>query len=145
MPVKPGWVPPASPYGLIQESLFPDEWAILVSCMLLNCTTRKQVEKVLPEFRRRWPGPRHFMEAPVADIIELCRPLGFANRRTVNLRRMTEAYMAGGWSRASQLPGIGEYGARAHEIFCQGIVGTEPPQDHALAQYHAWLVSGSGL
>lgn len=106
--------------------------------MLLNCTTRKQVEKVLPEFQRRWPGPRQFLEAPVADIVTLCRPLGFANRRTIQLIKMTQAYMAGGWKHAKDLPGIGEYGARCWEIFCKGEIGDTVPQDHALTDYWRW-------
>jgi methyl-CpG-binding domain protein 4 len=123
---------------LIQEDLYPNEWAILVSCMMLNCTSRKQVEKVLPEFLKRWPGPQQFMEAPVTEVVDLCRPLGFANRRTINLKKMTEAYLAGGWQHARELPGIGEYAAAAWEIFCLGVFSEDPPKDHALVQYHEW-------
>lgn len=78
------------------------------------------------------------MEANVADIVNVCRSLGFANRRTVNMRKMTEAYLAGGWKHARDLPGIGEYGARSWEIFCQGIIGDEQPNDHALTDYWRW-------
>ena len=137
--MRRGWVPPRSPYSLIQEDLWPSEWAILVSCMMLNCTSRKQVEKVLPEFLRRWPNARQFTTAPVAEVVELCRPLGFANRRTVNLKKMTEAYLAGGWQHARELPGIGEYGAAAWEIFCRGTLPEEAPKDHALVLYYHWL------
>lgn len=136
--LKTGWTPPRSPHGLLQEDLFPDEWLILVSCMMLNCTTRKQVEKVLPEFRRRWPGPKQFLQANVAEVVDLIRPLGFANRRSIALRKMTEAYLAGGWNNARELPGIGEYGARCWEIFCRGEIGDTPPNDHALLTYWRW-------
>ena len=132
-------IPARSPYSLIQEDLWPDCWMILVSCMLLNCTTRKQVEKVLPEFRKRWPTPQSFMHADDIDVVELCRPLGFANRRTTNLKKMTERYVAGPWQHASELPGVGVYASRAWEIFCQGTIGTEPPKDHALVQYYEWV------
>lgn len=132
--------PPASPYQLLQESLWPDEWLILVSCMMLNCTSRKQVEKVLPEFIRRWPTPGEFMTAQDEDVATLCRPLGFANRRTSNLKKMTEKYLATDWTHAQQLPGIGAYGARAWEIFCAGRLGDEPPDDHALTRYWNWRV-----
>lgn len=106
---------------------------------MLNCTSRKQVEKVLPEFINRWPSPHHFLEAPVADVVGLCRPLGFANRRTVNLKKMTQAYVAGGWKHARELPGIGDYAAAAWEIFCLGVFQDEPPKDHALVQYWRWF------
>ena len=41
--VVPGWVPPASPFGLIQEALWKEPWKLLVACMLLNKTAGKQV------------------------------------------------------------------------------------------------------
>lgn len=37
------WVPPVSPYGLIQEQLYQDSWKVLVACMLLNKTGGRQV------------------------------------------------------------------------------------------------------
>lgn len=43
-------LPPRSLFGLLQEDLVPNEWMILISCMMLNCTSRKQVEKVFPTF-----------------------------------------------------------------------------------------------
>lgn len=135
-------IPPRSPFGLIQEDLWSgrleSEWLILVVCMMLNCTSRKQVERVLPEFRSRWSTPQAFMSASVDDVAALCRPLGFANRRTANLKKMTERYLAGPWQHARELPGVGEYGARAWEIFCLGQLGDEPPNDHALTRYWAW-------
>ena len=48
--LKPGdnprqatWVPPVSPYGLIEEQLYDDPWKLLVACMLLNVTSGKAV------------------------------------------------------------------------------------------------------
>jgi len=105
---------------------------------MLNCTTRKQVEKVLPEFVKRWPTPQDFIKAATVDVATLIKPLGFVQRRTVALKRMTELYLAGPWSDPRELPGIGEYGARAWEIFCKGDLGNEPPKDHALVQYWEW-------
>lgn len=136
--MRTGWIPPRSPYSLIQEDLWPDEWLILVACMMLNCTTRKQVEKVLPEFRRRWPTPQAFAGSEPGEVRDLIRPLGFANRREANLRKMTAAYLAGGWKHAQELPGIGAYAAAAWEIFCAGHLPEECPKDHALTQYWHW-------
>lgn len=55
--------------------------------------------------------------------------------------KMTEHYLTSSWSDARELPGIGEYGARAWEIFCEGKLGTEAPKDHALTQYWVWATS----
>ena len=41
------WSPPRSPFGLLEEILWEDEWKMLVACMMLNCTTRLQVDRVL--------------------------------------------------------------------------------------------------
>lgn len=147
--MKPGWVPPRSPFSLIQEDLWSarpeSEWQILVVCCMLNCTSRKQVERVLPYFLRRWPTPQAFMGADEWDVIEACRSLGFATRRTFNLKKMTRAYLCTDWQHAKELHGIGEYASAAWEIFCQGTVGPTPPRDHALVKYWAWLVNRRDL
>eukprot|EP00882_Tetradesmus_deserticola_P025260 GHRQ01027729.1.p1 GENE.GHRQ01027729.1~~GHRQ01027729.1.p1 ORF type:complete len:138 (+),score=27.42 GHRQ01027729.1:146-559(+) len=39
----PGWSPPVSPFGLLEEELWRDPWRLLLGCMLLNKTTSKQV------------------------------------------------------------------------------------------------------
>jgi adenine-specific DNA glycosylase len=106
--------------------------------MLLNCTSRKQVEKVLPKFIKRWPSAASFMYAVDNDVIELCKTLGFATRRTQNLKAMTERYVASNWQHASELPGVGEYASRCWEIFCLGQLSDGAPKDHALVRYHAW-------
>ena len=131
-------IPPRSPYGLIQEDLWPDEWKILVSCMMLNCTTRKQLEKVYPTFFSLWPDPKTFLNCDSNKLKEVIRPLGFANRRSSNLLRMTRDYLEKDWNHASELHGIGEYASRAWEIFCAGCVGDETPRDHALVRYYYW-------
>ncbi|KAJ7284216.1 hypothetical protein O6H91_Y345200 [Diphasiastrum complanatum] len=40
---KTNWVPPPSPYGLIQEKVYQDPWKVLVACILLNKTGGHQV------------------------------------------------------------------------------------------------------
>jgi len=138
--IRPGWIPPASPYSLLQESLFPNEWLILVSCMMLNCTSRKQVQQVLPEFVKRWPSPQSLMAADLADVAAVTRPLGFANRRAAAIVKMTRRYLAGPWEHASELPGVGPYAAAAWDIFCAGTLPAEAPKDHALVLYYDWCV-----
>lgn len=136
--IQAGGLPPRSPYGLLQEDCVPDEWRVLVVCMMLNCTTRKQVEKVLPEFIKRWPGPREMLACSREELIDVIRPLGFANRRASSLLKMTRHYLAGPWHHAKELPGIGIYAARAWEMFCRDITGDEPPVDHALVRVYHW-------
>jgi methyl-CpG-binding domain protein 4 len=131
-------LPSLSPYGLIQEALWPNEWLILVSCMMLNCTSRKQVVKVWPEFVSRFPTPQALLASDHETISTIVKSLGFGDRRAKNLVRMTEAYLCTNWEHARELPGIGEYGSRSWEIFVKGELGSEPPKDHALVIYWYW-------
>ena len=137
--MKAGWIPPRSPFGLIQEDLVPNEWWVLVVAIMLNQTSRKQVEGAWPTFVSRWPTAQAFLKADHTEVRNVIKCLGFANRRTDYLLKMTRQYVAGDWSHASELHGIGEYGARSWEIFCRGIIGSEPPKDHALLTYWTWL------
>jgi HhH-GPD superfamily base excision DNA repair protein len=100
---------------------------------------------VLPEFRRRWPSPQLFLAANPDEVSALCKPLGFAQRRTTRLLQMTERFLAAPWDDPRQLPGIGEYAARAHEIFCQGKLGTAPPKDGSLGRYWCWASANVGV
>lgn len=133
-------IPPRSPFGLIQEDLWPDEWKILVVCMLLNCTTRKQVEKVYPTFFSKWTTPNDFSRCNIDEVINVIKPLGFANRRSKGLKQMTNDYLHKDWTHASELFGIGEYASRAWEIFCLNHIGTIAPNDHALVKYYHWRI-----
>lgn len=113
---------------------------ILVSCVMLNQTSRKQVEGVWPTFVSRWPTPEAFLQADINEVRNIIKALGFANRRTENLVKMTQRFIAGEWKHARELPGIGEYGARMWEIFCRGEIGKTPPKDHALTKYWEWYI-----
>lgn len=110
-----------------------------MSCIMLNCTSRKQVEKVLPTFMLRYPTAEIFTrDHDVMEIGNMIASLGFRMRRLVHLEKMTEAYLSGGWEDARKLPGIGEYGGRTFDIFCRGIIGDSCPMDGALAVYWRW-------
>lgn len=143
-----GWLPPRSPYSLIQEDVWssaPESgWLVLVVCMMLNCTSRKQVEKVLPEFRQRWPTPESFVNVDSREVAVVIRSLGFANRRAANLQKMTACYLSLDWDHAEAPPGVGPYAAASWEIFCAGAVPIERPKDGALGRYWRWLVTNGG-
>lgn len=129
------WHPPVSPHGLLQEQFVSDEWMVLVCCLLLNRTTRKQVDKVLPVFVQLCPTPAQLLAVSETDLAVLIKPLGFSTRRAKTLRAMTDAYLHAAWTNVRELPGVGEYAGRAHDIFCRGVLGDDPPKDHALVAY----------
>jgi len=132
------FLPRRSPFGLIQEDVFPSEWLVLVCGMLLNQTSRKQIDRVFPMFVEKWSSPVRFIEADRIEIETLLRPLGLASRRTKLLFDMTKTYLTSDWAHARELPGVGTYGSRSWEIFCVGTLGDEEPRDRALTLYWKW-------
>jgi len=138
------WCPPKSPHSLLQESLWPDEWKILMSCLMLNQTTRKQVDKVVWQFFDKWPDPQSFLKSKHEDVSDLLRPLGFYNRRLKLCARFTEEYVQKEWLEPIELHGIGKYANDAWRIFCRGDWKAVDPQDHALNKYHSWLWNSNG-
>ena len=131
-------IPPRSPYGLIQEDLWPDAWRILVACMLLNCTTRAAMEKVLPKLFSKYPDATSMAAADHGELAQVIARLGFGNRRAGNLIKMSQHYLGSNWKHAKELPGIGEYAAAAWEIFVVGTLPPKCPRDHALVRYYNW-------
>ena len=81
------WSPPKSPIGMLQEELWPNEWKILVACLLHNQTSRKQVDKVYKELFRRWPTPNSLRVSDLQELQNLMKPLGMWRRRSATLQR----------------------------------------------------------
>ena len=136
---RQGWKPPKSPIGLIQEVLWPNEWKILVSCLMLNLTTRKQVDGVIYEFFNRWPTPGSLDGAELIEVQNMIKPLGMWRKRSDTLLRFNKEYLKGDWKSAKDLHGCGKYANDAWLIFCKGEWETTQPNDHALTKYHNFL------
>ncbi len=132
-----GWTPPK--YGLIQEKYWPDGWKILVCCLCLNLTTRKQMEPVVEEMFKRWPTAAALSQADEEELQELIKPLGMWRRRTTTLKKMSYQYHAGQWVDVEELPGVGKYARDAYRIFILGEWKEVHPNDHALNEYHDFL------
>lgn len=133
-----------SPRHLIQEDYYPDQWKVLVTCLMLNRTRGQQVRPVAVEFFRCWPETSAFLASDVDDARSVLKPLGFWRRREKLLREFTQQFELGGWEHARELKGIGEYAARCWEIMFQEQLGSEPPKDHALLDYWNWASSSNG-
>jgi methyl-CpG-binding domain protein 4 len=137
------WKPPKSPHGLIQEDLWPDEWKILVACLLLNLTTRKQVDGVIYRLFDEYPDPSALMEADLQDLQDLIKPLGMWRKRAKTLKRFSKEYLSGEWGEAKDLYGCGKYADDSWKIFCRGSWRDVEPNDHALNMYHDYLMGAS--
>lgn len=106
---------------------------------MLNCTSRKQVEKVWPEFVVRFPTPHALLASSDDEVKVVISSLGFKDRRTKMLFAMTREYVKDEWTTARELPGIGEYAVRMHEMLFCGHLGDAPPKDHALVRVWEWM------
>lgn len=131
-------IPPRSPYGLIQEDLWPSEFKILVACMLLNCTTRKMMERVFPTLIAKYPDAQSMANADHSELSQIISRLGFGNRRAKSLINMSRAYLKKDWRHVSELPGIGAYASAAWEIFIKNELPSTCPKDGALSAYYKW-------
>ena len=133
------WRPPHSPFGLLEEILWDRPWALLVCCILLNQTSRVQVDGVLTRLLAAWPDAAALASADAESVEAILRPLGLHRRRARTLIRFSSKFLEGAWRKPEELPGIGEYAADAHAIFCEGRWRDCEPRDHALRWYTDWI------
>jgi methyl-CpG-binding domain protein 4 len=133
------WIPPKSPYGLIQRQFYDDPWRLLVSCVFCNLTKRVVAEPIMWQFFERWPTPEEAAEADESEIAELLKKLGLHRRRARTLKVMSQQFIDGNWLEPDELYGIGKYANDAYHIFCIGDWWNVMPKDHALSWYHEWL------
>ncbi|XP_039139177.1 uncharacterized protein LOC120276485 isoform X2 [Dioscorea cayenensis subsp. rotundata] len=116
------WVPPRSPYNLLQENHYFDPWRVLIICMLLNKTSESMAWKVEEE-----------------EIEEVIRNLGLQKTRAKKMKRFSQEYLGEDWTHVTQLHGVGKYAADAYAIFCGGKPQEVIPHDHMLVPYWEFL------
>lgn len=123
----------------VQESYISDPWKILVCCILLNQTTRKQLDIVRTELFTKYPDPSSISSANLEELSKILKPLGFQNKRAKTLVKFSSEYLLD-WKDVKQLYGIGKYASDAYEIFVKQNYDIEP-NDGALNKYLNWLRS----
>lgn len=133
------WIPPRSNYGLIQEQLWNNPHRLLVACILLNLTTREQVDKVIWNVFERWPTAELLADADETELIEILKSLGMQNKRAKTLKRFSSEFLSSSWKTAKDLHGCGKYADDSYRIFCVGDWRSVSPNDHALKWYHDFL------
>jgi methyl-CpG-binding domain protein 4 len=134
------WIPPKSPYNLIQEKLWNDPWKIFVACIFCNLTKRVDSEPYMWKFFELYPTAEKASVANQSSVQEMIQPLGLSQRRSKALIRMSNDYLTKDWKDSPEsLYGIGKYASDAYRIFCIGDWRSVSPKDHALNDYHNWL------
>mgnify|MGYP003132285101 CR=1 FL=1 len=134
------WIPPKSPYGLLQEKIYQDPWKIFVCCIFCNLTKRKSAEPYFWSVLDRWPTPAQLSSADINELTKLIQPLGLSQRRAKALKRMSYEYIHKDWKDdPTCLYGIGKYASDAYLIFCKGSWREVQPKDGALVNYMSFL------
>ena len=118
---------------LLQEIYLTDPWKMLVCCMLLNLTNRKQVDTVREELFTKYKTPKDMMNADHRELADILKPLGLYNRRATSLRLMSAGYI-NGFKSVDELYGIGQYAKDSWEIF-QNKNKNIKPTDKVLQEY----------
>ena len=112
------WVPPKSPFNLIQEQLWQDPWRIFVACIFCNLTRRHTAEPLLWKFFNMYPTAPDASQADEKVLEDLLQPIGLSKRRAKTLVRMSKEYLDKKWEEPIELYGIGKYANDAWKIFC---------------------------
>lgn len=133
-----------SPYNLLQEIYNEHPWRMLVCCIMLNCTSRKQVDRVREEFFKRYPDPFEAEVADLEEMAELLAPLGFKNKRSKTIQKFSTDWLSKDWTEPIELYGIGKYGQDSWEIFQKGNYDIAPT-DGVLNTYLAWIKSNQTI
>jgi len=126
-----------SPYELLQEIYNEHPWQMLICCILLNQTNRKHVDKIRHNFFKRYPTPEDVRSADIEEIADLISPLGFKNRRSLQIYKFSMEFIGKDWIDPIELYGIGQYGQDSWDIFQKGNIYIKP-KDEVLKTYLIW-------
>jgi methyl-CpG-binding domain protein 4 len=111
---------------MLQEIYLHDPWKMLVGCILLNQTTRTQVDSVREDLFSFWPDPIEMASADPEEIARVIKPLGLYNRRARTLIKFSREWTEKDWKEPIELHGIGQYAQDSWEIFQKNNYEIQP-------------------
>ena len=118
---------------ILQEIYQSDSWKMLVCCIMLNLTNRKQVDRVRHELFKKYPTAKDLSVADYEELSELLTPLGMQFKRAATLMKFSKEYNDG-FTDPIELYGIGKYAKDSWEIF-QNNNRKVNPTDKVLQEY----------
>ena len=137
-----------------------DPWRPMVACMLLNMTSRRQVDEVWPELFDRWPTARDMADGDPLRQADVLDPLGL-HFRVVHLRQMSRLWaarfpqgfrssivsMLPAWADQdiTWYPGLGRYAQDSYRLFVIGDVHHQPESGDRVVQAWRELVRDCGV
>jgi methyl-CpG-binding domain protein 4 len=136
-----------SPLNTRQEEYRDEPWKMLIACMMLNCTSHKQMDQVRHGFFERWPNAQSLSQADPEEIAQMIKPLGFYNRRAKSWIEFSKQWteIESQYEDVTEVPlkvlsklrGIGEYALDSWKIFQLFIYDFEPC-DKVLKPFCEW-------
>lgn len=138
---------------LLQLRFKEDPWRLLVGCILLNRTQRKQVDRVIDDLFSEYPTATAMECARTADVQEILRPLGLSAQRAHRLVEFSYGWNAlllevskqeGVMSRDEFLArlgrcaGVGKYALDSYRIFVFDEWREVAPEDKELVRWRRW-------
>ncbi|XP_046991066.1 uncharacterized protein LOC124596103 [Schistocerca americana] len=139
------WIPPKSPFNLIQETLFHDPWQLLLATIFLTKTEAQRATESFYRFIERWPTADDIIDADITELSQFITPLGFHRLRAYSIKKFSYEFRHKSWEDPIQLFGIGRYGSDSYKIFVTGEWQNCHPQDHMLQKYVHWLAANYPL
>ena len=118
---------------LLQEIYQDDGWKMLVCCMLVNLTDRRQVDTIREKLFEKYKTPKDMMRAKHSELVDIIKPLGLYNIRANRLITMSRGYVKG-FKSVDELYGIGQYAKDSWDIF-QNKNNNVKPTDKVLQEY----------
>jgi len=126
-----------SPFVLLQEIYQKDPWKMLICCIFLNLTQRKQVDGIRDLFFEMYPTSERATKANHEFLKSFLTPLGLSEKRAKTIVRFSKEWLEKDWKEPIELHGIGKYGQDSWEIFQKGNINVEP-KDGVLIKYLDW-------
>jgi methyl-CpG-binding domain protein 4 len=119
---------------IIQETLKREPWKMLVACILLNLTNRRQVDQIIDRLFERFGFPSSMAMADEKEIAAIIKPCGMQHKKARCLKKFSWEFWHREWTEPIELFGIGRYAADSWEIFVRGNLNFKP-QDKELKKY----------
>lgn len=123
--------------ALLQERFRGDPWKIGVSCILLNQTTRTQVDRAVDLLFEEYPTPEILSRARLKNLAELFAQQGLQWIKAYRVIRFSDDYLSWDGSRATAplLFGVGQYALDSLDLFHYGLDTDVPSGDKELLAY----------
>lgn len=123
---------------LIQENYPDDPWKMLVCCILLNQTNNRQVRPILDAVFELIPSIDSAINCDPNSLAAIIKTTGFYNIKARRIIAMSKAYKDG-FTRVTELPGVGIYANESWEIFVNGNLDIKPTDGKLRAYLDAVL------